>query len=86
MSFKTLRFALSMACAAATTSAFAGTNAPTAPDASPKMDLQQVRNATSKITYGETTFLIDPMLAKKRALTQDLKIPTAVTFEIHWLI
>ncbi|QHA82224.1 MBL fold metallo-hydrolase [Pseudomonas mediterranea] len=67
MSFKTLRVALSMACAAATTSAFAGTNAPTAPDASPKMDLQQVRNATAKITYGETTFLIDPMLAKKGA-------------------
>ncbi len=79
MSFKTLLFALSTACAAATTSAFAGANAPTAPDASPIMDLQQVRNATAKITYGETTFLIDPMLAKKGAY-QNLKIPTAVIF------
>ncbi|WP_375753829.1 MBL fold metallo-hydrolase [Vibrio sp. HN007] len=29
--------------------------------------IQHVRNATSKITYGETTFLVDPMLAKKGA-------------------
>ncbi|KPB76499.1 Uncharacterized protein AC507_2462 [Pseudomonas syringae pv. maculicola] len=29
------------------------------------MNVQQVRNATVKISYGGTTFLIDPMLAKK---------------------
>ena len=29
------------------------------------VQLQQIRNATIKITYGETTFLIDPMLSKK---------------------
>lgn len=29
--------------------------------------MQQIRNATVKITYGDTTFLIDPMLAKQGA-------------------
>ena len=29
--------------------------------------IQQIRNATIKITYGETTFLIDPMLADQGA-------------------
>lgn len=61
MKFTTLPLALAMACAA-TSSAFA---ASTAPDAAHKVELQQVRNATVKITYGGTTFLIDPMLAKK---------------------
>ncbi|MBD8235928.1 MBL fold metallo-hydrolase [Pseudomonas fluorescens] len=65
MKFRTLPLALSMACAAAATSAFAGSNAPKAADASHKVELQQVRNATVKISYGGTTFLIDPMLAKK---------------------
>lgn len=31
------------------------------------VQLQQIRNATVKISYGETTFLIDPMLAEKGA-------------------
>jgi L-ascorbate metabolism protein UlaG (beta-lactamase superfamily) len=62
-----LPLALSIACGAVVTAAFADTNAPQAPDASHKVDLQQVRNATVKITYGGTTFLIDPMLAKKAA-------------------
>lgn len=65
MKFRTLPLALSMACAAAATSAFAGSNAPKAADAPHKVELQQVRNATVKISYGGTTFLIDPMLAKK---------------------
>ena len=29
--------------------------------------IQQIRNATIKVTYGETTFLIDPMLAEQGA-------------------
>lgn len=65
MHLKALPLAFSIACAGATTPAFAGSNAPKAPDASHKVDLQQVRNATVKISYGDTTFLIDPMLAKK---------------------
>ncbi|AKS08526.1 MBL fold metallo-hydrolase [Pseudomonas trivialis] len=65
MHLRTLPLALSIACAGATTPAFAGSNAPEAPDAPHKVDLQQIRNATVKISYGGTTFLIDPMLAKK---------------------
>ncbi|MCV2223977.1 MBL fold metallo-hydrolase [Pseudomonas mercuritolerans] len=65
MIFKTLPLVLSLACAAATSSAFAGSDAPESPEAAHKVDLQQVRNATVKISYGDTTFLIDPMLSKK---------------------
>jgi L-ascorbate metabolism protein UlaG (beta-lactamase superfamily) len=65
MNLRTLPFALSIACNAATMPVFAGSNASKAPDVSHKVDLQQVRNATVKITYGGTTFLIDPMLSKK---------------------
>ncbi|KPW71467.1 MULTISPECIES: MBL fold metallo-hydrolase [Pseudomonas syringae group] len=62
MNFTILPLALSIACAAATTPAFAGASAS---EASHKVNVQQVRNATVKISYGDTTFLIDPMLAKK---------------------
>lgn len=65
MKLNTFPLALSIACGAAATSALAGSNVPEAPDASHQVHLQQVRNATVKITYGDTTFLIDPMLAKK---------------------
>ncbi|KPB94511.1 hypothetical protein ALQ72_00414 [Pseudomonas syringae pv. maculicola] len=65
MNFKTLPIALSLACTAATSSAFASSDTPNSPDAAHKIDLQQVRNATVKISYGGTTFLIDPMLSKK---------------------
>ena len=67
MKFIVLPLALGIACGAVATAAFADTNNPQAPEASHKVDLQQVRNATVKITYGDTTFLIDPMLAKKGA-------------------
>jgi len=30
-----------------------------------QVELQQIRNATARISFGETTFLIDPMLSKK---------------------
>ncbi|WP_122769945.1 MBL fold metallo-hydrolase [Pseudomonas viridiflava] len=65
MNFKTLPIALGLACTAATSSAFASADTPNSPDAAHKVDLQQVRNATVKISYGGTTFLIDPMLSKK---------------------
>lgn len=29
------------------------------------VQMQQIRNATVKISYADTTFLVDPMLAKK---------------------
>jgi L-ascorbate metabolism protein UlaG (beta-lactamase superfamily) len=65
MKLITLPLAIGIACSAATTSGSAASNPPTATDAAHKVDLQQVRNATVKITYGDTTFLIDPMLSKK---------------------
>ncbi|EPY8494406.1 MBL fold metallo-hydrolase [Pseudomonas aeruginosa] len=67
MNLKMLPLALSFACAAASTQAFAGSEASKPPVTSHKVNLEQVRNATVKITYGDTTFLIDPMLAKKGA-------------------
>jgi L-ascorbate metabolism protein UlaG (beta-lactamase superfamily) len=65
MKLNTLPLALGIACGAAASSGFAASDVPQAPDASHKVDLQQLRNATVKITYGGTTFLIDPMLSKK---------------------
>lgn len=65
MNLKTLPIALSIACAAATPLAFAGSDAHKTPDAARKVGLHQIRNATVKISYGDTTFLIDPMLSKK---------------------
>ncbi|AZE84903.1 Beta-lactamase-like [Pseudomonas orientalis] len=62
MKFTTLPLALGIACGAAAVPAFAGSSTP---EAAHKVHLHQVRNATVKITYGGTTFLIDPMLAKK---------------------
>lgn len=41
----------------------ANTGSPT--PASAAVQVQQIRNATVKISYADTTFLIDPMLAKK---------------------
>lgn len=67
MKFIALPLALSIACGAVATAAFAENNTPQTPEAAHKVDLQQVRNATVKITYGDTTFLIDPMLAEKGA-------------------
>ncbi len=65
MIFRKLPLALSFACAIASPWAFANTDVSPAPITTQKVDFQQIRNATVKITYGDTTFLIDPMLAKK---------------------
>ena len=67
MNVKRFPLAISLACAVASTFASAGTDVPSSPDAAHKVDLQQIRNATVKITYGDTTFLVDPMLAEKGA-------------------
>lgn len=32
-----------------------------------EVEIQHIRNATARVSYGDTTFLIDPMLAKKGA-------------------
>ncbi|WP_458127719.1 MBL fold metallo-hydrolase [Pseudomonas sp. Z2-11] len=65
MIFRKLPLALSFACAIASPWAFANTDVSPAPITTQKVDFQQIRNATVKITYRDTTFLIDPMLAKK---------------------
>lgn len=38
-----------------------------APDPLAATSIQQIRNATVKVTYGDTVLLVDPMLAKKGA-------------------
>lgn len=40
-------------------------SAPTLHAEPQQIHFQHIRNATSKLTYGDTTFLIDPMLAEK---------------------
>ena len=44
-----------------------GTSSPSPSAAQQTLGIQQIRNATLKVEYAGTTFLIDPMLAKKGA-------------------
>lgn len=53
-----------VACSAAGTNATSAAKSNVAANA---VEIQQVRNATVKVNYAGTTFLIDPMLAKKGA-------------------
>lgn len=66
MHFAKISSSLALAVSIAVTSACAlaqpsGSSA----SATQQVQLQQIRNATVKVTYADTTFLIDPMLAKK---------------------
>lgn len=63
MKIKTFVSALALALSFSTAGAYAQTS--TAPAVTEQVQLQQIRNATVKITYADTTFLIDPMLSKK---------------------
>ncbi|AZL69392.1 MULTISPECIES: MBL fold metallo-hydrolase [Pseudomonas] len=65
MRLKSLTLALCLACGVINTPAFAQAAATPDSGASHSVEMQQIRNATVKITYAGTTFLIDPMLAKK---------------------
>lgn len=66
MYMKTLASSLALALSLTTGAAFAQTQNGAAPQSiTEKVQLQQIRNATVKITYADTTFLIDPMLSKK---------------------
>ncbi|MFC3338714.1 MBL fold metallo-hydrolase [Paracandidimonas soli] len=66
MTIKALASSLALALSLTTSAALAQTpTASTQQSATEKVQLQQIRNATVKITYADTTFLIDPMLAKK---------------------
>ena len=66
MRMKTLASSLALALSLTTGAALAQTQAAaSAQAATQQVQLQQIRNATVKITYADTTFLIDPMLSKK---------------------
>src|SRR5690554_1732357 len=62
MLIKTFAGALVLASTVFAGAAFAETGTPAS-----SHQIQQIRNATIKVTYGETTFLIDPMLAEQGA-------------------
>lgn len=64
MLIKTIASTLLLASAAFVGSAFADSGSGTL-----TQEMQHIRNATIKVTYGETTFLIDPMLADKGTYT-----------------
>jgi len=66
MHFAKISSSLALAVSLAFTSAFASAQtADTSATPAEQVQLQQIRSATLKITYADTTFLIDPMLAKK---------------------
>jgi len=66
MHFANISGSLALAVGLAFTSAFASAQpADTSPTSAEQVQLQQIRNATLKISYADTTFLIDPMLARK---------------------
>ncbi|WP_461601999.1 MBL fold metallo-hydrolase [Aeromonas rivipollensis] len=65
MKLNALPLVLSIAFGAVTAPVFAGERNTQVSTSTHKVEMQQVRNATVKITYAGTTFLIDPMLAKK---------------------
>ncbi len=52
---------------ALTTALIAGSESADSISQETTQQVQQIRNATVKITYGDTTFLIDPMLAEQGA-------------------
>ncbi|WP_193074065.1 MBL fold metallo-hydrolase [Pseudomonas sp. FME51] len=66
MSIKILASSLALALSLASGTAFSqAASADTSAAPQEAVQLQQIRNATVKITYADTTFLIDPMLSKK---------------------
>lgn len=66
MTMKTLASSLAMALSLTLGAAYAQPpSEATEPAAAEAVQLQQIRNATVKISYGDTTFLIDPMLSEK---------------------
>ncbi|USI87325.1 hypothetical protein LZ086_03635 [Acinetobacter johnsonii] len=47
-------------------------------DTSKVTHIQEIRNATIKVTYADTTFLIDPMFAKKDSMKVFLILIVAI--------
>jgi L-ascorbate metabolism protein UlaG (beta-lactamase superfamily) len=67
MKLNALPLVLSIAFGVVTAPVFAGESDAQAVTSAHNVEMQQIRNATVKITYAGTTFLIDPMLADKGA-------------------
>lgn len=65
MTIKSFITMLTIALSTVTLSACSSTQSTIAVTANKDVKIQQIRNATVKITYGDTTFLVDPMLSDK---------------------
>ncbi len=65
MQIRTLASLLALSLSLPSYTAYAEERAPEAAISSGKVQYQQIRNATARISYGKTTFLVDPMLSKK---------------------
>lgn len=65
MRFVTVSSSLALAVSILASACTLAQPAGAAPSATSQVQLQQIRNATVKVTYADTTFLIDPMLARK---------------------
>ena len=65
MKVKALATSLALALSLTAGVALAQSGTTAAQAVTGKVQLQQIRNATVRITYGDTTFLVDPMLSKK---------------------
>lgn len=46
------------------------------------VQVQQIRNATARISYGGKTFLLDPFLAEKASI-QALRVPSTASCAIR---
>lgn len=65
MTIKSFITMLTIALSTLTLSACSSTQSSIAAATDKGVKIQQIRNATVKITYGDTTFLVDPMLSDK---------------------
>src|SRR5690554_4732118 len=65
MNIKTFISASTLALSLSTAAYAQAQTAPATAVTTESVHLQQIRNATVKITFADTTFLVDPMLSKK---------------------
>lgn len=65
MQIRTLASLLALSLSLSYATADAEERAAGAATSTKKVQFQQIRNATARISYGKTTFLVDPMLSRK---------------------
>lgn len=65
MQIRTLASLLALSLSLSYATADAEERAAGAATSTEKVQFQQIRNATARISYGKTTFLVDPMLSRK---------------------